>query len=982
MDSRKAEQATNDLTRKSSWLPVTQSGKVLYYIHAPLFEMGQVAVSADQPKSQKTANSHSMYIRDRRLGIHVLGTNEKIDRPNMKELDRAIDTWRLIGKVTGLPSLSVFNKDRGAEIYLPYLLKGDASSSSSVLYAHTWYQHDARKIADVEAWHTKEKEQLAKRQKNYEAVAKQHNDQEALASLPQKFEQEKQALETKYQDKLSNLTVTPSFRGFKRFTTEACFLGASFVGTNPMQATRAILKHDLPFYQNEKIVLVKLSEEVHAHEAMFDKVLNNISMFVNQHAIDGIEDKELDFHMPYYDYALFIVELYLNKRITLIAMDQAINIIFDKKCEFEGRVKKICKEHRLKVNIISPFDNLFGTLNKMEAQPSESDLMPADQIDALRLMSQSPLPTTEYKSYYLPSFAMFELTPQERVHATASYILKLLGIDPNKPLREDELAPILAERLISENSSTPVINQKLLTVWQDFLRVHRANGNSIEKIHDIFNLGNAVMQGITAYGSKPYETCSMVAFSGKQIQLSYEYLTNISKLLNKHREQTRKTLVESGNVSVDKEKVTQETRLSLCEKMEAELQSLATKVENGILAPEKYAQIKKAKMEQLDKQVCEKATIQINKALDHLLEKRVEECLENNPHYTALLALEETITKAYPPIVNLSLLDPVVTYDPDLDATYCATESHSADILSNSTDEDGSMRDEDKGRTYNGLTFYSQIKDLAPFLKNSGILTQAASNAAAKSTGGATVSLDCFLEEWHRQSCLEHRPLLEQAVPPLGNLPSSERRPSLEGVAVPPQSDLPSLERRPSFEKIVPTQSPPNSVRSSSSSSGRCTPTDKSPAKQIMPDINEHHFEKSLSAGTSPTEYEGFTLVSNHNRRNRRGRRNTFERETIEQGTDQKDTQLLDVIKRNHQELRQHMVEELRLQMALEMRQQMEQVHQHLALVISQSQSKVTFFSPPSSRPGHLYHSQRAHGAKGTRGGRHPSTSNSRRAKP
>ena len=64
-------------------------------------------------------------------------------------------------------------------------------------------------------------------------------------------------------------------------------------------------------------------------------------------------------HLPFYDYILYGVGLFLKEKITPTALEKLFSIILDKKTKLMPKIVKIGEEQGVTIRVHSPFENLF-----------------------------------------------------------------------------------------------------------------------------------------------------------------------------------------------------------------------------------------------------------------------------------------------------------------------------------------------------------------------------------------------------------------------------------------------------------------------------------------------------------------------------------------------------------------------------------------------------------------------------------------------
>lgn len=271
--------------------------------------------------------------------------------------------------------------------------------------------------------------------------------------------------------------------GFDIFAIELCMFGATLEAEDSLGARFPLIKHDIRFYDDpehkiETIHYVEPSFYEIAQFAIFEKLTYVIE------ALSNSNPRKLYCHLPYYDYILFGVELFIRGRITPEALDMFFVYIFEKKEGFIHRLQDICKEHNIEIVIESPFDNLFG---KLDGKKGISK-------DILKKLSLSD---KEQK--------FFE------------------GSTTKTPVKERE--KIAVQRCI-DFLTEQFINKRQQMVWKDFVSIANEK-EGITTFKDLLKIANAVMIGVAASGEKEYKVCSLMPLSGKQIQRGYVHYSSV-----------------------------------------------------------------------------------------------------------------------------------------------------------------------------------------------------------------------------------------------------------------------------------------------------------------------------------------------------------------------------------------------------------------------------------------------------------------------
>ncbi len=289
---------------------------------------------------------------------------------------------------------------------------------------------------------------------------------------------------------LSNRSRPFEFNGFEEFVTAGCL--PSFIGVNEENGKYALIKHVIEFHG--KITSIELDSEEYefnpyeeAHLCEFEK----IACFVNQFSAKN-KPKLIRYHLPYYDYMLFGIELFIHGKMSFQALDDLCESIVQKKNKRADKIQSICSMYDITPIIESPFENLFGELS------IQGNI--ADNI----------LKTLGYSR-----------SDELDIHLT----------DAKEKAKEMEerLVPVCLYKL--QNNT---FNESQRQVWQELMVVNSSNGTEITNLEELFKLGNAVVVGEAARGKMDNTVCSLYPLSEKQIAISYadyskRYAENLQK---------------------------------------------------------------------------------------------------------------------------------------------------------------------------------------------------------------------------------------------------------------------------------------------------------------------------------------------------------------------------------------------------------------------------------------------------------------------
>ncbi len=276
----------------------------------------------------------------------------------------------------------------------------------------------------------------------------------------------------------SNLSID-SFSGFRKFCTAGCMFGSNLVGIDQFGFKIGLIKHDIKFSEDQKIQEVVFDNQAfNVYEEIFLQELEKICNFINIISLKK-ENKNLFVHLPYYDYIVFGINLFLNKRLTYTALRDFIEIVKGNVKNYISKINSICQSLEISISTISPFDLAFGNL-------------------------------------------IFD----ENINDLTKSILELMNI----PLDYENNHCILSERFLVQQCINLLQESKDSTGRKDIWNNSLSDFDQIKNIEELFRIANSVVIGFTAQGTKNYETCSFLPVSEKQIQISYSKHSGTKKL--------------------------------------------------------------------------------------------------------------------------------------------------------------------------------------------------------------------------------------------------------------------------------------------------------------------------------------------------------------------------------------------------------------------------------------------------------------------
>lgn len=163
-----------------------------------------------------------------------------------------------------------------------------------------------------------------------------------------------------------------SSKGFDTFVTATCMFGGHITGIDSTcQTSRQLIKHDAAYHEGEKIDTILIPER--ADDANFEKTLGpyEITAFIEfeetaqcvKQLADPAKKPLLYCHLPYYDYILFGIKLFIQGRITVDALNDFFKYILERKDQYIEKMTTTCRAHGVDLKAETPFKNLDKQLN-------------------------------------------------------------------------------------------------------------------------------------------------------------------------------------------------------------------------------------------------------------------------------------------------------------------------------------------------------------------------------------------------------------------------------------------------------------------------------------------------------------------------------------------------------------------------------------------------------------------------------------------
>ncbi|MCK4608210.1 MAG: hypothetical protein KAT71_01900 [Gammaproteobacteria bacterium] len=375
-----------------------------------------------------------------------------------------------------------------------------------------------------------------------------------------------------------------NFSGFTRFVTAGCMFGATLRGITNSESVKSLIKHDIKFLKDEKIIAIDFDSNAGSpYEEMLFEEFSKVIPIINKTS-DPRKEKELLYHLPFYDYMLFGIKLFLHDRITLPALNQFFIEILKRKDLHIHKITEICSHNNIRVTFISPFENLLDSLT-IESTPYEiaqyilerlhinceeqatkiasgcdiQIMSPIDDLDKFsvkeiefagksivlipynnsfiilykRTGAEQPEIYSAGEEFELESAKYLGSLPEsideEKLNKLVKDLSKLDLLDQYKKALTLFACHTLVSNEQRENNfvqycleqlKTNGVNPQQQQIWQDFLSIERSQHTT--DIEALFKIGNALVVGLAAKNQQNQKVCVLQALSEKQIQIEYQ----------------------------------------------------------------------------------------------------------------------------------------------------------------------------------------------------------------------------------------------------------------------------------------------------------------------------------------------------------------------------------------------------------------------------------------------------------------------------
>jgi hypothetical protein len=260
-----------------------------------------------------------------------------------------------------------------------------------------------------------------------------------------------------------------TFLGFNQFVTAGCLFGASMRAITQDGDDLALIDHHIQIRPGQKIQRIQYDAMTgNPFELTLLNEFEKTCLLINAFSKSS-ETNRLTYHLPAYDYILFGIKLLIQKKMTFDALDQFIQAVLVKQCEYQDKIGTISKKYGIETQFVSPFNNLL--------------LPPNTHNPTLSILNQL-------------SLNIEDLDSKEVDCIEQNFVQRCLAL-----------------------LQTNVINDIQRNIWQDFIAISDHDLNDIESL---FKIANALMIAEVSYGGRDHEICSLLPLSEKQIQIGYD----------------------------------------------------------------------------------------------------------------------------------------------------------------------------------------------------------------------------------------------------------------------------------------------------------------------------------------------------------------------------------------------------------------------------------------------------------------------------
>ncbi len=504
---------TSNASLGSSWMPYKGLA-----IHEELFARGMVVaqplVEAHQDDIAKRVTHDNFFIQNRTFTVQSVQSDKSQSTLSKRQLDSAKPTYKLLNTLLAFRAdaaecssvttgVAICNKTRREEIFIPLTVttttkKAEDTKHQLGFYVYPWVSGGKKTTKDLE------------------------------------------------------------FKGIEQFVTAGCMFGTGLKAGDQHGELTPIIKHNIDFFDGERFESILYDiRKTNPYEAVLFDEFKRQTWIIKRFAV-AQDNIPLLHHLPYYDYILFGVQLFINDRISFNALSVFFKHIFQKKAEQTRKIKKICQQQGINVTVASPFDALFGEdVEKLEQQLlsllqddnvvkhlSESEIREQvvriqEEITmailiALRLDKENQNVADSKEQD--PTQLFEQLKEKDR---ELSSLLSALEVEEEpggaRGIVRQEVNQLI-RRILNLPSEKSKANEHALVqgclnklqaddnkvsgqIWKDFLKTK--DQNSITDFEGLYHLANASIIAQAASGKPHNTTCSILPVSEKTIQVEY-----------------------------------------------------------------------------------------------------------------------------------------------------------------------------------------------------------------------------------------------------------------------------------------------------------------------------------------------------------------------------------------------------------------------------------------------------------------------------
>ncbi len=270
------------------------------------------------------------------------------------------------------------------------------------------------------------------------------------------------------------------YAGFKQYVTAGCLFGSSLrASTSESDVSFPLIQLNFKSFEGKLINSIFLEETTSIYENVLFNELEMFSKLIREFSKN--ENNTIFYHLPYYDYIIFVANLLVSGNITYSAFDAFHKILKSKSEIYFQKIREIFKINNLNVKFESPYKNIFGNLS-------------------------------------------------ERINLTTDKILSILDIDLK--VNTDSVVPfsqeeqIIREKFFVQHCWDKLINNTLdmdyQKVWENFQQLQ--DFSLPTKFSELISFANTVLTAVVSSGVGHFETCLVLPRAEKQIQVAYDKL--------------------------------------------------------------------------------------------------------------------------------------------------------------------------------------------------------------------------------------------------------------------------------------------------------------------------------------------------------------------------------------------------------------------------------------------------------------------------